>query len=200
MNKRFIAALILTTCFVQAAYGAEGNQTTSSPAGGGIIGALIMWFICNRRRTQEIGGWLLYYYIQLYVGVVLTVVITAISFDNYLPASWNDAPNLYPLFLLSTVPALLLLPIQLGVAEKLRKSRDYSWVHILRYVLWIDFAGAVVATFIDLNYFADNLTFDALALVWSLVWLPYFYVSKRVSRVFNTKDWLAPLPTAPEVA
>lgn len=200
MNKRFITALILTTCIVQAAYGAEGSQTTSSPAGGSIGGALIMWYICNRRRTQEIGGWLLYYYIQLYVGVLLTVVMTAISFDNYLPVSWDAAPNLYPLFLVSTVPAVLLLPIQLGVAEKLRRSRNYSWVQILRYVLWIDLAAAVVGTLIDLTYFADNLAFDALALVWSLVWLPYFYVSKRVSRVFNTKDWLAPLPTAREVA
>lgn len=29
---------------------------------------LIIWFVCAIRRKKEIGGWLLYYYIRLYMG------------------------------------------------------------------------------------------------------------------------------------
>ena len=171
-----------------SAIAADGGATQRAPTSG--IGALVMWYICASRRKYEIGGWLLYYYIQLYIGVIVSVIIAIFSFRNYLPVTWAAKPSLYPLFLLSTVPQLFVLPVQLVAAEMLRKSRDYKYVGTLRLVLWIDLATAVVAAVIDLNSFKESLAFDVLALAWPAVWLPYFYVSKRVKRVFETKNWL----------
>jgi hypothetical protein len=166
------------------------------PAPTGIVGLLI-WFICFNNRKKEIGGWLLYYYIQLYIGVVITLVLALVSFHNYLPTAWAAQPNLYPLFLLSTVPGVVVVPVQLVLAERLRLSRDYRHVHTLRVVLWADLAAAIVGTVIDARFFEQNLGFDILALIWPCIWLPYFYVSKRVVRVFRTKDWVSPAPPAP---
>ena len=30
--------------------------------------SVLVIYVCVKRRPQEIGGWLLYYYIQLYIG------------------------------------------------------------------------------------------------------------------------------------
>ena len=172
------------------------DQTHTPPTPTGAIG-LIIWLICAARRKREIGGWLLYYYIQLYMGLLVTLLVAAFSFHNYLPSTWATHISLYPLFLLSTLPALVILPLQLVFAERLRLSRDYRHVYSLRIVLWVDLAAAIIASIIDASFFKANLVFDVLALIWPLIWLPYFYKSKRVVRVFQTKDWL---PTPPPVS
>ena len=150
-----------------------------------IVG-LIPLLICVNRRTREIGGWLLYYYIQLYVAVVFILISTVLTVHDYLPPAWAAQPGLYPWFLLSIVPGRLVLLVQLVFAEMLRLSRDYRHVHALRLVLWADFAAAIIAIAIDVSFFKHKLILDILALIWPFIWLPYFYVSKRVVRVFRT--------------
>lgn len=155
------------------------------------LGALIMWYVCAKRKAQEIGGWLLCFYIQLYLGVIIALVVNLASFENYLPSTWAEDRALYPLYLLSAVPGMLVLAIQLVVAEKLRRSRDMRFVKALRIVLWIQLAAVAVGAVIDWAEFPDNLPIDVLAVIWPVVWLPYFCVSKRVRRVFETRDWVS---------
>ena len=56
------ALLILNASVLLAA-------TEDRPAnpGGGLCGALVMYYICSRRKEKEIGGWLLYYYIHIHL-------------------------------------------------------------------------------------------------------------------------------------
>jgi hypothetical protein len=168
----------------------DANHTSPPPAGG--CGALIMAYICSQRKKEEIGGWLLYYYIQIYIGLIATVGIFAVSLENYKPSAWSAAPALYPWFLLSAVPGILVVPAQVIVAELLRRSRSERFLRWLRVVLWIDAACALLAIAIDLTYFRDSLFLDILPVIWVTIWLPYFYVSTRVKKVFVTKDWLVP--------
>ena len=167
------------------------SSSPSPPPFGGCIGILVI-YICVKRRTQEIGGWLLYFYIQLYVGAVAVLGAVAMNYQNYLPSSWSAAPSLYWLFLASTVPGQLVMPAQLVLAEMLRRSRDPRYLSWLRAALWIDLLSVAAALAIDAEYFRDNLIFDGLALAWPVVLLPYLYVSKRVNRVFVLKDWVTP--------
>jgi hypothetical protein len=170
----------------------------SSPLPGAGLGGLVMWYVCAKRRRQEIGGWLLFYYIQLYVGVIISLGLTMFfGWRNFVPSAWSGSTALYLLSLLATVPGLLILPIQMVIAERLRRSRTYHFLHLLRLVLWCDLAAVILSGFIDLNWFPSNLVLDGLALLWPVVWLPYFYRSKRVKRVFETKDWLQPVVPAP---
>jgi hypothetical protein len=175
-----------------AAIGFADTTTHSSPPPAGGCGALIMAYICSQRKKEEIGGWLLYYYIQIYIGLIATIAIFAVSLENYKPSSWSAAPSLYPWFLLSAVPGILVIPAQVVVAELLRRSRSERFLRWLRIVLWIDAACALLAVAIDLVYFRDSLFLDILPIVWVTVWLPYFYVSTRVKKVFVTKTWLVP--------
>ena len=189
MRRLWIVAAVTLCLFVAPLFADSGSSSAPFPGG---IGAIIMWYICSSRRKQEIGGWLLYFYIQLYIGVIITVVALAVSFKNYLPATWAAEPQLYPLFLLSMVPAVIIFPVQLVIAEKLRRSRDSHFVAMLRYALWADLLLTALATAIDQKYFPDNLALDIFAFIWPVIWIPYLHMSKRVKAVFVTKTWLVP--------
>jgi hypothetical protein len=186
-----VLALVLGAASIALA---DANQRPAVPSGG--CGALIMWYICSSRKSKEIGGWLLYYYIQLYLGLILSLILTAVSLKNYLPSSWEAAPGLYLWFLASTVPGILLLPIQLVVAETLRLTRNPKFIRILLTILWADLALSLLAAAIDLKFFEDNIAFDVIGVVWPLIWIPYFNRSQRVRRVFVSKDWLTQGPAA----
>jgi hypothetical protein len=183
-----IASMLNSLIGFSQAFAADGSNSAPSSGIGG-IGALIMFYICASRSRKEIGGWLLYYYIQMYIGVIITVTVFLFSFNNYRPSSWSGNTSLYLLFLLSLMPGLLLQPLQLIVAEKLRFSRNFQFVKYLRYVLWADLAFLAVSTIIDIGYFPSSIPFDVIGFLWPIIWLPYFYKSKRVRSVFETKDW-----------
>jgi hypothetical protein len=174
------------------------DPVVSIPVGGvGILLVLIVWYICASRRKKEIGGWLLYYYIQLYIGAIITVLATVDSFDDFLPKTWIDKPDLYPFFLLTTVPALLLLCAQLVASEKLRVSRNYIYVPILRYILFANIVYSLIAMAINNRYFeGSSAAFTMPSMIWPIIWIPYFYFSKRVMSVFKNRDWLSPTSNA----
>jgi hypothetical protein len=183
-----LAVFLISVASFGTAWAATGSTQTTNPSFAG-VGALIMWWICGSRRKNEIGGWLLYYYIQLYIGVIFAVIITAVSYKNYLPSTEYDT-FLYILFLTTTIPGTILFILQLLIAEKMRKGRSEYFLRVLKYVLWADLTLSAASTLVDMRYFPDDIFFDALALIWPSIWLPYFYLSKRVKGVFITKTWL----------
>jgi hypothetical protein len=193
-RARIIRAAVALALLSSPLWADTGSQ--SSPASGtGCIGIIVLYF-CYKRKEQEIGGALLYYYIQLYLGTLLTAVMFLRSLESYHPGSWSAAPHLYPWFLASALPGVLVMPAQLFVAERLRLSRNDRFLQWLRAVLWAGLAAALTGGAIDAVHFREYLIFDFIGLVWPCIWLPYFYRSTRVRRVFTTKDWHVPDPTA----
>ena len=173
-------------------FASTDTPAASFPLGGiGVLLTLVMWYVCASRRAKEIGGWLLYYYIRLYIGAIIIVLVTVNSVDNYLPKAWINTPDLYPFFLLTTVPGLLLYCAEFVVAEKLRTSRNYSYVPILRYILFAGLASALIAIAINEKYFEESsaVFFNMITVIWPIIWIPYFYFSKRVKSVFKSRDW-----------
>ena len=187
--RRSILALFIATIALEPPLLAQSSSSNPAPAvPGGFIGALIMWWICSRRRHQAIGGWLLYFFIQLYISLGVTILLFIAGFENYRPSAWEGS-GLYPLFILSTVPGLLLVPVQVTFGTFVLNRRDWKWVQRLKVVLLIDLVFVLIALAIDSYYFSDNVFFDVYSLIWPSIWLPYFTKSKRVQRVFKTKDW-----------
>jgi len=175
-------------------------QTSSEsrpPVPGAGLGALIMWYICNKRKRDPIGGWLLYFYIQLYLGAIFSIVIFGVSLENYVPSLWEDK-TLYLLFLMTTLPVQIILMAQVAVASILLKRREWRYVGILKLILVVDILVTLFAAGIDVFYFPENLAFDFLSLIWPAVWLPYFLRSTRVRHVFQTHDFhTSPFAMAP---
>lgn len=162
---------------------------------GGAPGALLMWWICSRRKEKPIGGWLLYFYIQLYVGGAVGIIFMLLSLKNYNPATWQSMP-LYWLFLISGLPGQLLLVAQVVVASVLLKKRQWRWVEYMQLLFALDLAFGLLAVLIDHWHFQDNVAFNFLTLAYASIWLLYFWKSVRVRSVFKTKDWKA-VPAPP---
>ena len=141
-------------------------------------------------KEKEIGGWLLYYYIRLYIGAIIVILVIVSRRDSYLSEAWINTPDLYPFFLLTTVPGLLLYCAEIVVAEKLRRSRNYAYVPILRYILFANIVSLLIAIAINNKYFEGSSTgfFNIMTMIWPIVWIPYFYFSKRVKSVFRKPE------------
>jgi hypothetical protein len=161
----------------------SSNQFTPSCPGG-----IIAWIICNGRKRQEIGGWLLYYYWQLYAGALVSVIFFAIAFQSYVPESFAD-PTRYHLFLASIVPTLLLLALELAVATLMISVRTWDMLKLLRLLMMASLVAAGIALIIDIKTFPDNIAFDVLTIIQSALWLAYFFLSRRVVHVFKSHDW-----------
>lgn len=166
------------------AVSSNGNQYTPTFP----IGGIIAWLVCSRRKREAMGGWLLFYYWQLYGGILVTVAFVAIAFQSYVPESFDD-PTKYHLFLLSVVPSLVIAGIEIAIATILISVPTWDMLKLLRMVMIAGLIFAACGTVIDVFYFPDNLGFDALTIIPACLWLTYFFRSRRVIHIFKTHDW-----------
>lgn len=72
------------------------SQTTKAP-----IGLLIAYWICNSRKRKAIGGWLLFYYMQLFIGTAFSILMILLSLktlaENLNIANWgNETMQYFP--------------------------------------------------------------------------------------------------------
>src|SRR5262245_3543170 len=88
-------------------------------------GGILAWIICNQRKRQQIGGWLLFYFWQLYSGTLVTLIVFIAAFQSYVPESYDNATTYY-WFLASTVPVLILFALQVSVATMLISVRHWD--------------------------------------------------------------------------
>lgn len=191
--KRILILLALSAClvllFVAGAY-AQPQTPSTRNIGGPLFGAAIAALICYRARRRAIGGWLLYYYIQLYGGALIIGFMTLASLSNYSPQNWPDK-SLYTLFLLSTIPTDLAIIGEIIVATCLlsKRFRNSSTINILRGVFVFAFTFSIVGLSIDFGHWKESIPFDILGMLLPAIWFFYFTFSKRVNAVFRKNEW-----------
>lgn len=153
-------------------------------------GGIIAWIVCNARKRQEYGGWLLYFYWQLYSGVIMTTVFFCINFQSYVPENFGDERSRYYWFLLSTVPTLVIFALQVAVATVLISVRTWDLLRLLRGLIGAQVVAAFVALVIDAKLFPENIALNMMFTLFPYsCWLAYFHASKRVKHVFQMHDW-----------
>jgi len=198
MKDRFIKALtkietfffsIYIICFPVEAL-AQSQTTNPSKIGGPIAGAVIAWAICYRARKKPIGGWLLYYYLQLYIGFIYIALTTLAVIEHYTPANWDDS-SVYTLYLISTIPTDIghlaeVVVASLLLAPKFRNKITVNW---LRGVFGYLFVFSLLGLSIDISNWPDSVVYDFIGLAWPTIWFFYFTNSRRVNLVFKTNDW-----------
>lgn len=168
---------------------ATAAQTTGQRTFG--AGLFVAWAIAYLSRRRAIGGWLLYFYIQLYISLLFSLLFLLVTLGNLRPAEW-DSSKLYVLNFVSTVPVLLLIFGEVVAATLLLVRRSEANVKILRKVLVALVMASAIALGIDIAYFDDQaatLYFDVVTLVFAAIWLAYFYKAKRVRLVFIEGKW-----------
>lgn len=191
----FLTALLCffsTTVTIFAQSGTD--STTSSSTSPAPLGLIIVGLICNAKKRNPIGGWLLFYYIQLFIGVILWLLFTLILMDTLaqnLNINYWDQIIQYILYLLTTIPSDILLFIELIFAsmllnKKFRNRKIYNW---LRITIAATFGFSLLALAVDSYYWPENSIFDILAIVTSGAWLLYFTFSARARMVFIENNW-----------
>lgn len=164
---------------------------TQSPAQNPVAGALfIAWGIAYVSRRCAIGGWLLYFYIQLYLSVLLSLLLLPTSLGDFRPSVWDSA-QLYVLYLVSVVPVQLLVFAEAVAATILLVRRSEGNLRGLKRILIALSVASGVTLGIDFGYFSDSpaMFFDIITFIFAVIWLLYFSTSKRVRFVFIDRNW-----------
>ena len=184
------AAATLATLMVASPALADTGSQFPVPFG---CGTVVILYICSRQTAEEIGGWLLYYYIQLYpVAFVAAALFLGPVGDQASSGGPVAGARMQPYFIATSMLALLFSLLELVVAEQLRRSRDAVFLRLLRTVLFTELVVGLIHTTLDLRVFRGRFPVGFAALLWPAVWLPYFYRAKRVRRVFPTPPLSAP--------
>lgn len=184
----------LTTVALGGMALAISADALAAPAGQGQnaagAGLFLAWAIAYLTRRRAIGGWLLYFYIQFYLSLLISLLFLPRVIANLNPGAWDSA-ILYVLFFLSTVPVLLTEAFEAYAATLLLVRRNEYCLRVLKIALLALAISSGVALGIDVAYFSDEPTlfFDGLTFGFACIWCAYFWKAKRVRMVFVDRTW-----------
>lgn len=169
---------------------AQSDSSTVSKTSAGAGGALVTYLICNSQKRRPIGGWLLYFYIQLYGGALISLVILSGVRKNFDPTIWEDKA-LFTLYLISTIPSYIAMLAEVLVGSMLlaKRFKNPQTVNSLRIVLAASFVFGLLGLLIDSAHWPKNVAMDLLPAAMSLLWFFYFTKSTRVRLVFKEGNW-----------
>jgi hypothetical protein len=143
--------------------------------------ALACGIVAIIRRKRAIGGWLFYFFCQVFLGLALVAAST--HWQNYSPSEW-DSPARYFLFILSNLSRVVLLAAIAVIGILLVETREWCWVICLQYALATYAFLTILKLPVDTYCFPSATTRDAMSLAFPVVWMGYFAVSQRVRKVF----------------
>ena len=169
-------------------FAASADAPRQHVAGGGLLIAFAIAYLSRRR---PIGGWLLYFYIQLYSSLFVSLIFVPQVVSDLDPRQWNNS-FLYVMFFLSMLPMLAAELLEIFVATKLLFRRNEQNVKFLRKILIALFITSAIALVIDVVYFREALSpvFDGITLVFAIIWFLYFSRAKRIQMVFINRNWV----------
>jgi hypothetical protein len=191
--KRNIGVLIALTISIaalipgEALATANGNTQGRNALSGGL---LIAWPIAYMSRRRAIGGWLLYFYIQLYISLVISLIFLPSVISNLNPSMWENS-TLYVFFFLSTITVLLAQGFETVAGSLLLYRRDEKTLKLLRKAILAMAVTSGVSVGIDIAYFQETaaIVFDLMTFIFSIIWSLYFSKAQRVHIVFIEKIW-----------
>lgn len=181
------AALAAALCW-ESAFAATGSAPGQNPAASGLFLGLAIAYLSRRRK---IGGWLLYYYLQLFLSVVLMCVVSLPTVAKQIqPAEWDNA-SLYVWYVLSTVPVLAVLIGEVALSTVLLFRRNEATLRLLRLTQLALVVVAAASLCIDVVHFDEPATIflDSYSLFFAVVWAWYFRKATRVHMVFVEHSW-----------
>lgn len=159
----------LGSVFAQSSTSTATSKTSTS----GVLWLAIVWWIISWTKRKAIGGWLVLYYIQLYIWLFSSLLLLFGSFDGI---------SILPIIILifETIFASLLL------SKHFRNRKIYNYFMI---TLVIDLIIWLIYLLINLSYSSTQSALDIYNVVVSSLWLLYFIYSKRVKMVFVDNKW-----------
>lgn len=173
------AALII--CLAPSLVYAASNNKIGGFTGLPIAIVLALVYLTRRRA---IGGWLLYYYLQLFFTFTITLALIP-SYLNELNSEGMENTELYALFVIPTVSIIFIKILEVFFAARLlvKSKRNLKNVRVLLYVLLASLIANAITLAIDDRYFQDNIGMSMLGFSFAFIWTVYFFFSSRVNYV-----------------
>jgi len=165
----------------------EASPSTQNPAGTSLALGLAIAYLSRRRK---IGGWLLYFYLQLFSSLLVTLLMLPQTLTAPLPEQW-DSSSRYVWYLVGTIPMLLAMVSEMSWGIYLLWHRSEANVELLKKILLALCLTSAASLLIDLKYFDDPRTviMDGFTLFFAVIWAAYFRRSRRVRLVFIEQSW-----------
>jgi hypothetical protein len=150
---------------------------------------IIAGIVCNMRKRSEFGGWLLFFYWQLYLGVVLTAFLFIRNFQTYVPENFATHASAHRWLMITAVSTIALFALQTAVGTILIVVRSWDMLRFLRILLVAQFVAMLAALIVEGDYLPKDVAFRVGGLLSESIWMAYFFVSGRVLHVFKFHDW-----------
>jgi hypothetical protein len=150
------------------------STSTSSQTAYVPMGLFVLWRICNSQKHKAIGGWLLFYYITLFLGSLFTLSSIATFAVTLNIANRNGAIMQYVLYIISAIPVIILLIMELifasmllsnWIAKDAKKSRNLKIYKALKITLATSLAFGFIALIIDSLFFPGNIILDIFPII-----------------------------------
>lgn len=190
------AGIVAVGCLMPTeVFAAASGAQAQNPLGAGLF---LAWGIAYLTRRRAIGGWLLYFYIQLYLSLLVSLLFIPRVISNLSPGEWDSAIR-YVLYFLSTAPVLLAEGFEVYAATQLLVARNETNLSVLRRALAVLVMTSGTSLAIDIFYFpeAPSIILDVLTFAFAAIWTAYFMKAKRVHLVFVERAWGYAVNTTP---
>lgn len=189
--KNIVPMLSLLVMFPALAFAADSPSTAVNTFRGGAF--WLMFAVVYFSRKRAIGGWLLYYYVILFISVFILAISIATVFQNLNPYLWSDKIEYAYMFISILLPimvqVLVIYQSTLLIINILRNKNNINAVRILKYSLLAGIFINLIFGILDMVFDPDNAFFAIMSLVFYSIWSLYFYKSKRVQWVFVLDKW-----------
>lgn len=156
-----------------------------------LMAAIVCAIVSIFRRKKAIGGWLFYFYYWIFAFLVAYAADALQNARVFVPSYYPRVIN-HEALVLAVFPRFFGMLAVVVVALVLLVNREKAWLERLRIVLLAEVVIAGVSVLLDIWYFPRSTYSNASRWIGLCLWVLYFYISKRVQRVFGTKDSAAP--------
>lgn len=154
-----------------------------------VVTFIVVAFVCYFRRKEAIGGWLLLFFSQMYIGATVVLLRSIPIVARAFPGTSTAPASVYKLVLLVTLLRLIAHAVLATVSTFLLRERSPLWVERLRFALETALLLNGATLMIDFLRFPSTLVRNFVGWLVLLAWLIYFFLSVRVRMVFFSKTW-----------
>lgn len=151
--------------------------------------SIIAAIVCYSRKRSEFGGWLLFFYWQLYSGGVYAAFLVRKNFQIYVPENFATHAPAHHWLMITAVSTIAILALKVAVGTMLIVVRSWDMLQFLRILMAAQVVAMLAAVIVDATYFPNDVVFRAGGLISELIWTAYFFNSDRVRHVFKGHDW-----------
>lgn len=149
-----------------------------------ILFAGALCIFCKRRA---IGGWLLFFYIAVYLGAVVAAISAVRHMEGMPPQSFAASEH-YTLLKWVVTQRIVLTLVAAVIATFLLFARTLAMLNLLRWVMVARIAVGLASLFAYVD-FPDEIRSTFMGLLALISWLAYLLLSRRVKHVFVLNDW-----------